>query len=101
RVFLSMYNALPSLNKKFPIYKDFAAAEFQTIFSKDKIDSASHFKANYFQSAYVQNLGGGKFQISPLPEIAQISPIFGSSVQDFDGDGNVDVIAVGNFFGPD
>lgn len=101
RVFLAMYNAFPTLNKKFPVYADFAVAEFQAIFSKEKIDSANHLKANYFQSCYVENLGNGKFSANILPEVAQISPVFGTSIQDFNGDGNVDILSVGNFFGPD
>jgi hypothetical protein len=101
RVFSAMYNQMPSLNKKFPKYEDFALADFHSLFSKGQIDSAIHFKATYFQSCYAENLGNGKFRIHPLPMIAQSSPIFGTSVQDYDGDGNLDILTIGNFYGPD
>lgn len=37
--------------------------------------------------------------MSPLPEMAQISPVFGILVTDLNGDGNNDLFLGGNFYG--
>jgi enediyne biosynthesis protein E4 len=41
---------------------------------------------------------GMKFEPRPLPPEAQLAPIFGINVADFDGDGNEDVFVAQNFF---
>ena len=48
------------------------------------------------QSCYLRNDGNGKFTFIPLPVEAQISAINGMVVDDFDGDGNLDVLLNGN-----
>lgn len=42
---------------------------------------------------------GDHFEQRPLPFEAQVSPVFGLVVADFDGDGNEDLFAAQNFFG--
>ena len=51
------------------------------------------------QSSYIENLGKGDFKITALLMSAQTAPIFGMLVEDFDNDGNLDVLMVGNDFG--
>lgn len=101
RVFNAMYNQMPYLNKKFPKYVDFALSDFPSMFPKNQIDSAVYLKSTNYKSCYVENLGNGKFSFRPLPLMAQASPLFGTSIQDFDGDGNLDILSIGNFYGPD
>lgn len=96
-----LYNQMPGMNKKFPDYGKFALSEFSEIFSKQQIDSSACLKATIFENCTLENLGNGKFKIHILPKMAQVSPAFGSSVQDFDGDGNLDILMVNNFYGPD
>ncbi len=57
---------------------------------------ALRLKANMLQSCYLRNEGGGRFTIIPLPVAAQVSAINGMVVDDFDGDGNLDVLINGN-----
>lgn len=96
-----MYAQMPSLNKKFPSSTVFATLQFSDFFSKDKIDSAVYLKATTFENSTFENLGNGKFAIHTLPKMAQVAPVFGSSVQDYDGDGNLDLLMANNFYGPD
>jgi hypothetical protein len=42
---------------------------------------------------------GDHFEVRPLPREAQMAPVFGISVADFDGDGNEDIFLAQNFFG--
>jgi hypothetical protein len=60
---------------------------------------AIRLKANYLQSCYLRNDGNGKFTVMPLPLEAQMSELCGITVDDFDGDGNLDVAINGNDFG--
>jgi hypothetical protein len=44
-------------------------------------------------------MGNGKFEIMPLPNVAQYSCLNGMLAEDFDGDGNPDLLINGNDFG--
>ena len=92
---------LPSLKNKFDTYEKFAVADFSQIFTKDNIRNALHLKATDFASVYLENKGNGKFVMTALPIEAQFSVIQSIQVGDFDGDGKLDAIIVGNYFSPD
>ncbi|MFI5187682.1 MAG: FG-GAP repeat domain-containing protein, partial [Chitinophagales bacterium] len=92
---------LPALKKQFDNYKSFAVATLDEIIPPDKLKNAIRLKANMFQSCYIRNDGNGKFTMIPLPKEAQISSLNGMLVDDFNGDGNLDVLINGNDFGTD
>jgi len=54
---------------------------------------------NSFATSYVENLGNGKFKISPLDNLAQISSVNSILANDFNNDGHVDLIVGGNLYG--
>ncbi|MGE5803915.1 MAG: FG-GAP repeat domain-containing protein, partial [Gemmatimonadota bacterium] len=83
---------------RFPTYAGFAAAPVTQMFSADQLRRALHYQADTFASLYLQNTGNGAFTSTPLPVLAQISPIRGIVPQDVDGDGNLDLIVAGNLF---
>jgi len=62
------------------------------------LSEAYILKAELFSSCYLENLGNGKFDIQPLPAKAQLAPVFGMIVQDFNNDNCLDVLMVGNFY---
>lgn len=88
-----------AFRQRFTNYGDFAKADIYGVFSKTDIKDALILKANNMKSSYIENLGEGKFKISDLPLQVQTAPIFGMLVEDFDTDGNLDVLMVGNDFG--
>jgi hypothetical protein len=90
---------MPGLRKKYENYKSFANAPTDSIFTDEQRKGALQLHANYFQSAFLRNDGNGKFTITPLPVQAQISVLNGMAADDFDGDGNVDIVINGNDFG--
>ncbi|HLO79487.1 MAG TPA: VCBS repeat-containing protein [Chitinophagaceae bacterium] len=85
--------------QKFPGYKPFAQATIKEMFTAEEMKDALVLKANYMQSAFIRNDGGGKFTITPLPALAQWSAINGMVADDVDGDGNLDLVASTNDFG--
>ncbi|WDF56632.1 VCBS repeat-containing protein [Mucilaginibacter sp. KACC 22063] len=88
-----------SLRIKFQNYKSYAEATMDQLFAPEALKGAIRLKANYIQSCYLRNDGGGKFTAVPLPVMAQISQLSGIVVDDFDGDGNLDVAMSGNDYG--
>jgi len=88
-----------SIKKRFPNFKPFALATMDEVLTPEQREGALRLKANTLQSCYLRNEGGGKFTLIPLPAMAQVSMLNGMVVDDFDGDGNLDVLISGNDYG--
>ena len=89
---------IPSLRKKFKTYDLFASSDLNTIYGADNLDKALHYSATTFASVFIENMGDGQFKISPLPNEAQLSSINDVIIDDFDQDGNLDVLLAGNLY---
>jgi hypothetical protein len=87
---------MPVIAKKFPTYLSFATSDLPGILGKDMAD-AMHYKAHVFSSVMVLN-ENGKLRIKNLPVEAQFSTVNGIIVEDFDQDGNKDILLAGNKF---
>jgi hypothetical protein len=85
-----------SFKKRFNTYKKYAVATMDELLTPEQRKGALKLNANTLQSCYLRNEGGGKFTMIPLPVEAQFSAINGMVVDDFDGDGNLDVLMNGN-----
>ncbi len=90
---------LVSFKSKFQTYKSFAEATFDKLFTAEEFKDALVLKANNFHHSLLKNLGDGKFQIVALPGMIQYSCVNGMLAEDFDGDGNLDVLLTGNDYG--
>jgi hypothetical protein len=90
---------LTSMRKKFPDYKSYAVATMDQVLTPAERKNALVLEANDFRSVLLRNEGNGHFSIHPLPMQAQLSVINGMVVDDFDGDGQLDVLVSGNDFG--
>ena len=90
---------VPELNSKFPTFKAFADADLPSIYSTDKLATALKLNAEVFSSSIVINKGGQGFEIRPLPNTAQFSPITGLVIDDFNHDKHLDVLYTGNLYG--
>jgi hypothetical protein len=88
-----------SMRSKFLNYHSFAVASVDQLLSKEDLKDALILKVNDLQSSLLRNLGNGKFELVPLPAQAQLSVINGMVADDFDGDGNLDLIMNTNDFG--
>jgi enediyne biosynthesis protein E4 len=87
-----------AMRGRFNNYEQYATASFSKAFREDEIKKAFVLKSEQFANAYLENLGKGKFKMHLLPNEAQFAPMYGALCNDFDGDGNMDVLSVGNSF---
>jgi enediyne biosynthesis protein E4 len=83
---------------KFKSYDSYATTTFDNLFSEKQKKDAFKAEINTLESVYIENKGSGNFDYKPLPMLAQVSPIFGMTVDDFDADGNLDIAVSGNFY---
>jgi len=81
----------------FPNYESFAAASIDEVLG-DRRDGALLHEAKIFESVIIINNGEGGFEIQPLPNEAQISPIFGALVYDWNNDQINDLFVAGNYY---
>lgn len=88
-----------SMRIRYQNYKSLALATMDSVLTPAMRKGAIRLKANYLQSCYLRNDGNGKFTAIPLPLEAQMSELCGIAVDDFDGDGNLDVAINGNDYG--
>ena len=89
------------MRSKFQNYKSYAIATIDKLFSPEQFKKSLSLRANYFSSSYCRNDGGNRFTLTPLPPQAQFSALHGMTVDDFNGDSNLDVLINGNDYGTD
>ncbi|WP_435625357.1 VCBS repeat-containing protein [Flagellimonas sp.] len=85
------------LKNQFRSYSDFASADFVDLLKIQSLTEET-ISVNIFESIYLENLGDFNFKIRPLPIQCQYGPINDFLVNDFNRDGTLDVLAVGNDF---
>jgi len=90
-----------AMRKKFPTYKSYATATMEDVLPEKSRKGALILEADNLQSSFLQNNGNGKFSMTPMPAQVQFSLINGMIADDFDGDGNTDIIMNGNDYGTD
>jgi hypothetical protein len=93
-----MTDQMVSLRREFRTYEDFASKSFDEIFTAERLEGAYVARSENFASSYIENLGNGKFKMSALPLQAQFAPVCGITVNDYDGDGILDMLLVGNSY---
>ncbi len=85
---------IPSYNKRFLQYSDYARAGMEDIFG-EKLKTAMHYTASQMSSLLLENTGSS-FTEHVLPMQAQWYPIYSITVVDVNGDGKLDIVTGGN-----
>jgi len=86
------------IRRQFPSYQEFAETSFEQILPMDGFPNSETLIAEQMASVYIENLGPEGFKINELPMEAQWSPLHAILTRDFNNDGNLDILAAGNFF---
>jgi hypothetical protein len=90
---------MPRIKGQFPTYKQFAESDLNKILTEEERNLSLKVSANFMQSAILINMGAGKFSIKALPYQAQWSPVYGILADDYDQDGNIDLLLCTNDLG--
>jgi hypothetical protein len=93
-----LVSVLPSLKKKYLRYENYKEQTIQDIVSPQQLSQAVKLDAYMMQSTVFLNNKNGTFTAKALPTQAQLSPMYGIAAEDFDKDGNMDILMGGNFY---
>jgi len=88
---------IPGLNKRFMDYHSFGLATLEDVYGASSLAASYKLEAKTFSNSILLNTDRG-LELRPLPQMAQISPVFGSVYEDFDNDGFKDIVIAGNLF---
>ena len=94
-----MTKQLVSFRSKFQNYKSYAVSTFDKMFTPEEMKDVLKLQANEFSNSYIRNDGNGVFTMISMPVATQYSCMNGMVTEDFDADGNLDLLITGNDFG--
>ena len=94
----NLIDQIKSLKKKFPDYESFKNADMTIIFDSEQLDEAIKLEVNTLSSLILINNGNFNFEVKLLPIEAQFSPIYAIAAEDFDNDGDQDIVLGGNLY---
>lgn len=93
-----LVEVLPYLKKKYLKYESYKEQGVEQIFTAEQLSKAVKLSAYEMRSVVWINTGKGGFRKEVLPIEAQLSPVYGIGVDDYNGDGKVDLLIGGNFY---
>ncbi|MBL7871409.1 MAG: VCBS repeat-containing protein [Cyclobacteriaceae bacterium] len=96
-----LIDQINSMRSRFRTFTAYADATFKQSFLPEELEDAYVVCCNNFESSYLENVGNGQFHMKALPIEAQFGPIYGMIAEDFDNDGNLDVLISGNSYAPE
>lgn len=86
------------LKKKYKNNNEFSGQTIKQIFGDRSLKNLHKLEVTTLTSGYLKN-NNGKFAFVAFPLALQVAPIMDFVTYDFTGDGNLDVLAGGNYFG--
>jgi hypothetical protein len=89
---------MSSLKKKFIYYKDYADKSLADLFEPRLLERAENLAIYQTHTSVLINKGNKSFELKPLPEEAQVAPVYGIAIEDLNGDAIPDIILGGNLF---
>jgi enediyne biosynthesis protein E4 len=81
---------------RFAKYDGYANTEMKDLFTKEELVGSVNKKVNLTKTGWVENKGKFEMEWHDLPSPTQWSSIFGIVINDFNGDGFMDISMVGN-----
>ena len=98
RGFDELSRVVPLLRQRFQNFHFFAVASIEEILGTDVVEGMASLRAETLETTVFLNDGNGRFTATPLPRIAQASPVSDIAVTDLDGDGILDLVLAQNDF---
>ncbi len=89
---------MPGIKEKFKDYESFSNATLSDVYSEEELAASLHYQVKSFASVYMENKDG-KLIFHQLPNLAQLSSINQILVDDYNQDGHLDALIVGNLYG--
>jgi hypothetical protein len=89
---------IPSLEKKYPKYEMYKDQQITDIFTPEQLKNSIRLDANLLETSVFINDGTGHFTRKPLPLEVQFSPVYATTVGDYNSDGNLDILLGGNLY---
>ena len=93
-----LVSVLPYLKKKYLRYENYKEQTIDDIFTKEQLSKAVKLDAYNMQSTVFINNKNGTYTARVLPVQAQLSCMYAIDAEDFDKDGNIDILMGGNFY---
>jgi hypothetical protein len=90
-----MTDQIVSLRQKFPKYDGYADAGLKDIFTEEQLARAKRLKATQLSTIWLENRNG-KFVARNFPVQADFAPVYAIHIDDFNRDGHMDVLLMGN-----
>lgn len=94
-----LYGQSPLFRNQFSRYRQYGMTTLEELLKPYEKEDMMVFTVNYSSSSYLENRGDGTFDVRPLPLPAQFSVLNGIVPTDINGDGHLDIVAVGNDYG--
>ena len=91
-------NQMPGLRRKYLRFSSFVNESMADIFGEPALSKSVEWTATQLGSIVALNRGDGTFEWKNLPLEAQVSPLFGMVIHDFNGDKQPDLLLGGNFY---
>lgn len=89
---------IPSIKKIYPVFNSYASADMKSLLGNFKRENELQRNVITLTSVWIENKGNFEFDVHPLPATAQFSSVFGIAVNDYNADGNPDIILAGNMY---
>jgi len=89
----------PVFKTQFKDFSEYGQANMTQLLQPYDASGLVILDANHPMTSFIENLGDGKFEMKALPRPAQYAPVNGLQAGDFDNDGNLDIMLVGNDYG--
>ncbi len=87
---------IPSIKKQFPQFAAYAKTDIDQLLKPFNREGEIKSAATEFRSVWIENKGNFEFVLHPLPAAAQWSTVYGIAVDDYNADGNPDILLSGN-----
>lgn len=89
---------LPFLKKEMLQYSSYTGKSIADVFGTAAVKESQQYKTEELRSAVLWNEGKNGLQLKPLPEAAQVAPVYAIVAEDFDKDGHTDLLLGGNMY---